>query len=105
MRVPHYHTHVGNVVSLPDSLFYRQRLKSFPKLPAPVTCSCFNSAGDLFGYACGYDWSKGSEYATPGTQGNILIHNVVAEEIRYNAMKPAPFITTYLFLTYSYDLF
>ncbi len=80
VNVVNYRTVVASPGSL--SLSYRQRLKSFPKLPAPITCSCFSNAGDLFGYACGYDWSKGNEHATPGTLSNIFIHNVLDEEIR-----------------------
>ncbi len=102
MSVSHHH---NAHVALPDSLRYRQRLKAFPKLPAPITCSGFNSQGDLFAYACSYDWSKGSEHAIPGTQGNIFIHNVVAEEIRYNAMKLAPLTIICLFVTFFYNLF
>jgi len=38
-----------------------------PRGNAPITCCSFNSNGSLFGYAVGYDWSQGTQFALDNT--------------------------------------
>jgi mRNA export factor len=65
----------------------KQRLKLFNKLPNAITCAQFNTAGTMFAYGVGYDWSKGIDhYARHKEPNGILIHSVKDEEIR---KKPA----------------
>lgn len=44
--------------------FAKQCLKTFTGLDGPVTAVDFKQDGSLFAYATGYDWAKGSDYAT-----------------------------------------
>lgn len=64
----------------------KQRLKAFPKVPAPIACAAFNQLGNLYAYAASYDWSKGADAYNPTTMKNsIYIHQVNDTEI-----KPRP---------------
>jgi hypothetical protein len=36
----------------------RTKVKSFKKMPTPITASCFSKDGNVFAYASGYDWSQ-----------------------------------------------
>jgi mRNA export factor len=36
----------------------KQRLKSFPSVGSPISCTTFNRTGAIFAYAVSYDWSK-----------------------------------------------
>ncbi|XP_055705026.1 protein Rae1 [Phlebotomus papatasi] len=40
----------------------RTKLKSSETMDQSITKCCFNSNGQIFAYAIGYDWSKGHEY-------------------------------------------
>ena len=40
----------------------RAKLKTFQSCKYPITAVQFNTPGDLFAYAVGYDWSKGHEF-------------------------------------------
>eukprot|EP00039_Didymoeca_costata_P032236 m.37138 g.37138 ORF g.37138 m.37138 type:complete len:360 (+) comp9254_c0_seq1:94-1173(+) len=62
----------------------RNKLKSFPQLPAlqPITSCSFNRNGTLFAYAHSYDWSKGHQYYNPATANSIMIHMVQDSEIQ-----------------------
>jgi mRNA export factor len=65
----------------------KQRLKLFNKMNNAVTAAAFSSAGNIFAYALGYDWSRGIEYYDRYRQPNaILLHAVKEDEIR---KKPA----------------
>ena len=64
----------------------RQRLKLFNKMNNSITAAAFNSDGNIFAYALGYDWSKGVEYFDRLKSPNaILLHSVKAEEIKKKA--------------------
>jgi len=60
----------------------KQRLKMFNKYDAPITCAAFNSNGNIFAYAVGYDWSKGMEYYNRMRTVQIWLHAVQDAEIR-----------------------
>lgn len=52
----------------------RTKLKSSEAMDQPITKCCFNSNGQIFAYALGYDWSKGYEYHTPTKKTSIYLH-------------------------------
>eukprot|EP00045_Choanoeca_perplexa_P004539 m.38990 g.38990 ORF g.38990 m.38990 type:complete len:336 (+) comp12627_c0_seq1:106-1113(+) len=60
----------------------RNRLKSFPKSQAQITCCGFNGDGSLFAYGIGYDWSKGHEGYNANSPKGIFVHGVTDEEVR-----------------------
>jgi len=61
----------------------KQRLKQFERCGNSITCSNFNTRGDIYAYALGYDWSKGVEFAEKQKQPNgILLHQVQEIEIK-----------------------
>ncbi|KAG0306372.1 hypothetical protein BGZ98_002490 [Dissophora globulifera] len=60
----------------------RQKLKSFPKAPAPISTSCFNLNGSIFAYAVSYDWNKGHSAAGTQNQNKIMLHAVTDEEAK-----------------------
>lgn len=39
----------------------RTKLKTSEQFDQPITCCTFNAQGNIFAYACSYDWSKGHE--------------------------------------------
>lgn len=43
----------------------RTKLKTSEQFDLPITTSCFNAQGNIFGYASSYDWSKGHEGYEP----------------------------------------
>ena len=66
----------------------KQRLKLFHKMANSVTAATFNSAGNVFAYAIGYDWSRGVEYYDRQKQPNqIMLHAVKEEEIKKKATR------------------
>lgn len=61
----------------------KQRLKQFPKCQLPITCSAFNSAGNLYAYGVAYDWHQGAVYNNPFRgQTKIYLHVTPDAEIR-----------------------
>ena len=66
----------------------KQRLKLFAKTNNSITAATFNSTGNVFAYAVGYDWSRGVEYYDRQKQPNaILLHAVKEDEIKKKATK------------------
>ncbi|CAD7930995.1 unnamed protein product [Amoebophrya sp. A25] len=63
----------------------RQRLKQFNSVGSPITASGFSPNGQLFAYACSYDWSKGHEHNNPNLQRKVFLHRLEESEI-----KPKP---------------
>jgi len=62
------------------------RLKSFPKVSQPISCAAFNTLGNIYAYACSYDWSKGADVYNPVTSKNIIyLHTTTDAET-----KPRP---------------
>ena len=57
----------------------KQRLKAFPKHAQAISCGAFNKDGSIFAYSTSYDWSKGADYAKPGSLNNIYLHAVQDE--------------------------
>ncbi|XP_065063092.1 mRNA export factor-like [Rhopilema esculentum] len=51
----------------------RTKLKTSEQCQQPITCCGFNSTGDIFVYAVGYDWAKGHEYFNPQTKPVIYL--------------------------------
>uniref|UniRef100_A0A7S2W704 Uncharacterized protein n=1 Tax=Mucochytrium quahogii TaxID=96639 RepID=A0A7S2W704_9STRA len=49
--------------------------------PVAVTCSGFNSNGDLFAYGISYDWGKGASFNRPNSS-SLYIHNTPEAEIK-----------------------
>jgi len=43
----------------------RTKLKTSDQFDLPISCATFNSQGNIFAYACSYDWSKGHEGFDP----------------------------------------
>jgi len=60
----------------------KQRLKLFNRNAQPITCSAFNRDGTIFGYATGYDWSKGAENWDKTKLPQIYLHPVQDVEIQ-----------------------
>ncbi|VDL18002.1 unnamed protein product [Hymenolepis diminuta] len=61
----------------------RTKLRGPDAPEMPITCCAIDRTGNLFAYACGYDWSKGHEFADPNKPPKILIRQVIEE------MKPS----------------
>ena len=86
----HFHQQFGTFATCGSDGTYvfwdkdsKQRLKLFHKMNNSITAATFNSAGNIFAYAVGYDWSKGIEYYDRHKQPNaILLHAVKEEEIK-----------------------
>lgn len=51
----------------------RSRLRSFPKVGAPVTAASFARDGMALAYATGYDWAKGYQHNTAGVERKIVV--------------------------------
>ena len=51
----------------------RNRLRSFPKVGAPVTAVSFSRDGMALAYATGYDWVKGYQHNTPAVERKIVV--------------------------------
>lgn len=51
----------------------RTKLKSSEAKDQSITKCCFNSNGQVFAYAVGYDWSKGHEYYNPAKKPAIYM--------------------------------
>ena len=60
----------------------RTKLKSSETLDQSITKCCFNSNGQIFAYAVGYDWSKGHEYYNPQKKTYIFLRSC------YDELKP-----------------
>lgn len=56
----------------------RTRLRSFPKVEAPVTAVSFTRDGRGLAYATGYDWSKGYQYSKAGAETKITLRRFPA---------------------------
>lgn len=66
----------------------KSRLKTFEKLNQPITSCHFNADGKIFGYAAGYDWSKGAYNHNPDqNKSYILLHAVQEAEIKNREKK------------------
>jgi len=52
----------------------RQRIKSFSSCYYPITAAKFNSSGELFAYAVGYDWSQGPDMFNPDLPTEVFVH-------------------------------
>lgn len=77
----------------------RQKLKAFSKMYVQGSCDneinvlyCsnqaitvgkFNAPGDIFAYACSYDWAKGADNYNPAQQPSVIrLHAVTEAEIK-----------------------
>ncbi|KAF9581413.1 hypothetical protein BGW38_001582, partial [Lunasporangiospora selenospora] len=60
----------------------RQKLKTFPKVGAPVSSTCFNRNGTIFAYAMSYDWNQGHTGANTQNQNKIMLHSVVEYDVK-----------------------
>lgn len=60
----------------------RTKLKSSETMDQSVTKCSFNSNGQIFAYAVGYDWSKGHEYYNPAKKPQIFLRSC------YDELKP-----------------
>jgi mRNA export factor len=60
----------------------KQRLQQFTRAhpTLPIVDTAFNKTGEMFAYACAYDWAKGHEYATEDSA--LLIHFPTEKEVR-----------------------
>mmetsp|Transcript_36952 Transcript_36952/g.59531 ORF Transcript_36952/g.59531 Transcript_36952/m.59531 type:complete len:339 (-) Transcript_36952:58-1074(-) len=59
----------------------KQRLKNFAKLPNSISAVDFNHTGDIFGYAIGYDWSKGYDAQNRANE-SVWLHPVQEAEVK-----------------------
>ncbi|KAL7750867.1 RNA export factor gle2 [Sorochytrium milnesiophthora] len=48
----------------------------------PIVCGRFNRTGNVYAYAISYDWSKGHEYARPGTKNTIAFYPVKEDDVK-----------------------
>ena len=60
----------------------RAKLKTWSSCNYPVTATAFNTPGDLFAYAIGYDWSKGHDGNNPQYPKKIYIHRVNEQDVK-----------------------
>ena len=65
----------------------KQRLKGFDPINRTISCASFSAQGNLFAYACSYDWSKGSSFYAPGTPNEIYVHYAKEDEIKPKSKK------------------
>ena len=67
----------------------RQRLKEFvqPQGPIPIPCGDFDSDGNVFAYACSYDWSKGAAGAAQHQGNEIFLHACQDAEVKPGQKK------------------
>ncbi|KAL7059374.1 hypothetical protein AAHC03_013732 [Spirometra sp. Aus1] len=61
----------------------RTKIRGLENAELPLTCCAFDSKGQLFAYASGYDWSKGHEYADPSKPNKIFLRQC------FDEMKPS----------------
>lgn len=60
----------------------KQRIKQYEKMLNPITASGFNTQGNIYAYAVGYDWAKGIEQAASKKQPcGILLHSIQGDEM------------------------
>ncbi len=57
----------------------RTKLRGLENPEMPMTACAFDPKGNLFAYACGYDWSKGHEFADPSKPPKIYIRQGLDE--------------------------
>lgn len=50
---------------------------------AAVTATGFDSSGELFAYAVGYDWGRGWTGNTPGVVRRLMVHRVTGKDTQY----------------------
>ena|SRR3990167_4204630 len=60
----------------------KQRLKQFKNCNDPITATKFSATGNVYAYATGYDWHRGSEGYEQHKQNHIYIHPVQESEIK-----------------------
>jgi len=60
----------------------KHRLKGFPETGQSITSTSFSHTGNIFAYACSYDWSKGYASHTPQSINKIMLHPVGEEEVK-----------------------
>lgn len=66
----------------------KQRLKLFDKCANSITASAFDSTGQIFAYAMGYDWSKGVGMSQQVKQPcGVMLHPLKEEEIKNKPKK------------------
>ena len=67
----------------------RQRLKTFGRRKAAISCGTFNAKGDIFAYAESYDWGKGRAYCPPAApdSNKVVLHYTPDTEIRKGKKK------------------
>ncbi|KAI8804360.1 Poly(A)+ RNA export protein [Cladochytrium replicatum] len=65
----------------------KQRLKVFPSVGNPISCSAFNRTGSIFAYAASYDWSKGHEAYSQTATNEIFLHAVKDEDVKPRQAK------------------
>ena len=58
----------------------KQRLRSFRRCNAPISCSAFNGTGSLFAYAVSYDWSTGIDGVNAQTLANNIILRTISDD-------------------------
>ncbi|EMR64542.1 RNA export factor gle2 [Eutypa lata] len=63
----------------------KHRLKGYPTVGGSITATTFNSSGNIFAYAVGYDWAKGFMGNNPQIPNKIMLHPIQGEEC-----KPRP---------------
>lgn len=64
----------------------RTKLKTSEQLEGPISKCAFNSRGEMFAYAVGYDWSKGHEFAAQHKKVGIYL-NACFEDLKPKNMK------------------
>lgn len=57
----------------------RTKLRGLENAEMPITTCAIDRSGNLFAYACGYDWFKGHEFADPTKPPKICIRQVMEE--------------------------
>ena len=65
----------------------KHRLKAFPETGQTISSTAFSRTGNIFAYACSYDWSKGFASHTPNSINKIMLHPVHGDEAKPRA-KP-----------------
>lgn len=60
----------------------RHRLKGYPPLGSPISCTAFNRDGSIFAYAQSYEWSKGHQYNNKDLPNTVKFHATKEEEVK-----------------------
>ena len=60
----------------------KHRLKGYPETGQTISSTCFSRGGNIFAYACSYDWSQGFSKHVPNSVNKVMLHPVQGDECK-----------------------